>query len=272
MKHLKQKLMAAAAMLAVSAVMLTSASYAWFTISVTPEVKTVTTTVQANENFEIALGTIDGKAPLETTIKDGTLTDPVKKDQTWGATVTSLTALNGMGPAQLKDGVISSAIYGEDGRPAGLDPVTDGTIADGVATITDDQGRVMGQKILLWLRSNVGGAVKVDVTGVDFDTEEDTNKVEVAFKLGTAGTITSAAVTNGTGAIENLGSIQADTATPVYVYIFLDGEAVHNSDMEAQFNVVVESIEFSIEAVDGADSYKHEVLNTGGNTQATITQ
>ncbi len=71
MKHLKQRLIAATAMLMVSAVMLTSVSYAWFTMSTNPEITGMTATVTANENLEIALdnwyyaGEANGKAENE---------------------------------------------------------------------------------------------------------------------------------------------------------------------------------------------------------------
>jgi hypothetical protein len=55
MKNLRKKLMAAIAMLCVSAVMLTGVSYAWFTLSTNPEVSGVKANISANDNLEIAL-------------------------------------------------------------------------------------------------------------------------------------------------------------------------------------------------------------------------
>ncbi len=57
MKSLRKKLFAAVAMLLVACVMTVSSTYAWFTLSTAPEVKGITTTVGANGNLEIALGT-----------------------------------------------------------------------------------------------------------------------------------------------------------------------------------------------------------------------
>lgn len=287
MKHLKQKLMAAVSMLMVSFLMLTSASYAWFTISVTPEVKEIKTTVQANENFEIALGTIAGAKPADTKVDDGSKTDPIAKDQTWGATVTSLTAMKGMGPATLSKlegesaATINAAKYGTDGRPAGLAKVDyESDYTNGVMTFKDKEGHVIGQKILLWLRSNQTGAVTVEVSGVELDltpadtTDENTNagnKVQVAFQWKDDGAITltgtdGAGITNGAGTIATLGTITADEPTPVYVYVYLEGGNVTNADVDKEFNVLIKSIKFSHATVDAANAYKQATLNSGGNT------
>lgn len=281
MKHLKQKLMAAVSMLMVSFLMLTSASYAWFTISVTPEVKSITTTVQANENFEIARGTTDGTAPSETTnVDDGSITDPIAKDQTWGATVTSLTELKGLGPAKLSTltgasaATINAAQYGTDGRPTGLAALTSGgPMDDGVETLIDGEGHVIGQKILLWLRSNTAGTASVEVSGINFGTEEDSTKVQVAFQWNTTGAITAVGTPDAQGVrkITGLGSIAADTAIPVYVYIYLEGDNVTNADVEAEVTVVIESIKFTHSAVEAANAYKQATLNSSGNTAPATT-
>lgn len=85
MKHLKSKLMASAAMLMVATVMISSASFAWFTISTAPEVTGVSTKMAANGNLEIALAdyTVSGttatlKAPADSTTAD------TGKNTTWG--------------------------------------------------------------------------------------------------------------------------------------------------------------------------------------------
>ena len=58
----KKKLTAAVAMLLVSAIMVVSSTYAWFTLSTAPEVTGITTTVGANGNLEIALSPENGDA------------------------------------------------------------------------------------------------------------------------------------------------------------------------------------------------------------------
>lgn len=77
MKHLKTKLMASVAMLMVATVMLSSASFAWFTISTAPEVKGVNTQLATNGNLEMALanvattdGTVSWTLPSDSTSND----------------------------------------------------------------------------------------------------------------------------------------------------------------------------------------------------------
>lgn len=52
---IRNKLMAAVSMLMVSAIMMVSTTYAWFTLSTAPEVKNISTTVAGNGSLEIAL-------------------------------------------------------------------------------------------------------------------------------------------------------------------------------------------------------------------------
>ena len=59
MSSLKKKLLAAIAMLLVACIMTVSSTYAWFTLSTAPEVKGIATTIGANGNLEMALGTYD---------------------------------------------------------------------------------------------------------------------------------------------------------------------------------------------------------------------
>ena len=56
---LRKKLLAAVAMLLVACIMTVSSTYAWFTLSTAPEVKGISTTIGANGNLEMALGTYD---------------------------------------------------------------------------------------------------------------------------------------------------------------------------------------------------------------------
>lgn len=57
MASLRKKLLAAIAMLLVACIMTVSSTYAWFTLSTAPEVKGISTTIGANGNLEMALGT-----------------------------------------------------------------------------------------------------------------------------------------------------------------------------------------------------------------------
>lgn len=68
---LRNKLMAAVAMLLVSSIMMVSSTFAWFTLSTAPEIKGISTSVGANGNLEMALLTSgDADAKIEDTFKD----------------------------------------------------------------------------------------------------------------------------------------------------------------------------------------------------------
>ena len=60
---LRERVVAVALLLAMSMAMMTSASFAWLTISRSPEVSGVSTTIASNGNLEIALAIGDGKTP-----------------------------------------------------------------------------------------------------------------------------------------------------------------------------------------------------------------
>ena len=63
---LRERVIAVALLLAMSVAMMTSATFAWLTISRAPEVSGMSTTVAANGNLEIALAPGDGRtAPAE---------------------------------------------------------------------------------------------------------------------------------------------------------------------------------------------------------------
>ncbi len=284
MKYLKQKLMAAVAMLAVSTVMLTSASYAWFTISVTPEVKTVTTNITANENFEIAWGTDALTTPDEyfaALTETDKATNTTGKDNTWGATITSIPALTGLGPAKVDttEKTIQTVEYGEDGRPAGLKNVnralfgtTPTTIANGVAPIKDFDDNVIGQTILVWLRTNVAGSVTVDVSNVSMAVaagDDRKHLVKTAFEVCTfndttvvaTGKVVEAVVGANDVRTASLGSFAANTAIPVLVHVYLDGDVVTNADIASDYLVTLGSIKFTNDQIAGDESYEHNELN-----------
>ena len=140
---LKSKLMGAVAMLLVSAIMVSSATYAWFVLSTHPEVKGMSTTVGSNGALEIALlnndtGKEGGLANITAGVGDSTL-DVTKSNETWGNIVDLSNASYGLGniklyPAALNAGgtesdvtftsrtaLLKYAKYGTDGRIVTLD-------------------------------------------------------------------------------------------------------------------------------------------------------
>ena len=131
---LKERVAAVALLLVLSMVMLTSASFAWLTISRAPEVSGVNTTVAANGNLEIALASGDGTtAPGESKVGDSSAAKGqsiTKSNLTWGNLVYLGDPSYGlenltMRPAQLNrvallDSPLYGAVFSKDGRVSQL--------------------------------------------------------------------------------------------------------------------------------------------------------
>ena len=127
---LKERVVAVALLLAMSFAMMTSASFAWLTISRRPEVTGVQTNVAANGNLEIALATGDGKtSPGESQVGDSSAAEEQSvpdANVTWGNLINLADPSYGldnltMRPAQLnKSDLLGSPLYGAvynaDGR------------------------------------------------------------------------------------------------------------------------------------------------------------
>ena len=155
----RKKLTAAIAMLLIAALMVVTATYAWFTLSTSPEVTGITTTVGANGNLEIALGSTDnwGDPTLITSAVGDSNLATVQKNLTWGNIVDLSAAdyhLNDiiLNPARLNiDGgkigasPLKTPTYGNDGRVAELLANTvSGIFADGFFKDGGNGVRVLG--------------------------------------------------------------------------------------------------------------------------------
>lgn len=125
-KSVIKKLYAAGCLLLVSSLLLTTTSFAWLTLSLTPEVTNVTTTIGANGNLEIALG----KNISESTIGDSFDKNKVTTaNRTWGNLIDLTDNSYGLHTINLRPAILNSAggainklhplsypIYGADGR------------------------------------------------------------------------------------------------------------------------------------------------------------
>ncbi len=111
--------------LLISIIMMTSATFAWVTISKNPEIKGIETTVAANGNLEIALSKSDGSRPNESMVGDGEL-DISLRNLTWGNLINLSHPSYGLEeivlrPASLNtssllNSPLFAAKYSEDGR------------------------------------------------------------------------------------------------------------------------------------------------------------
>lgn len=243
MKHLKQKLMAATAMLMVSAVMLTTSTYAWFAISTEAEVSDVSTTMTAYESLEIALANPNG------TVAD-TSSDDDGSDTTWGATVGTNTSLDfDSTPIELpatydlttSDSMISTISYDTDeGRPsgyvAGAVTYSATTLGTGTITSTGSDAEVIGHAISFQLRTNTSGAISVTLDGIDSGTGV---MVVVDGVYVDALTVGDEDVST-----EIISAATANTEYEVELYVYYDGASASNEDVVSEIDLGFESATF----------------------------
>lgn len=112
---LKSKLMGAVAMLLVSAIMVSSATYAWFVLSTHPEVKGMSTTVGSNGALEIALlNNETGKdlSAVKANVGDSTKGATVS-NETWGNIVDLSDASYGWTDVQLYPAALNATGNGD---------------------------------------------------------------------------------------------------------------------------------------------------------------
>ena len=127
---LRERVIAVALLLAMSVAMMTSATFAWITLSRAPEVSGVSTTVAANGNLEIALVNPEGEKPLESKIGDSSAAmgqSVANANLTWGNLVNLADPSYGLDKITLRPAMLStsgdllnnplvSVIYAQDGR------------------------------------------------------------------------------------------------------------------------------------------------------------
>lgn len=275
MKNLKSKLLASIAMLLVSTVMLTSASFAWFTISTAPEIKGISAKATANGNLEIALSDGTDGAPEESSVTDGT---NVNKNETWGnlvdlssySTVVTLRPVEVVATASESDAVgdVKAPTWGTDGRIVSYNKITatkvDQNNLHGLYTYTAN-GDICAIRVDFWLRSNVDGTITLSgeanrvegdnstagsgsflkSTGTPALPEELNDKVKVAFK-GDSGLVvatrnaTTGALTSGT-----ICTLKADEAEMVSMYLYMDGTLITNQHLQNALTDLTLSVQFA---------------------------
>ncbi len=123
--YLYAKVTSVALFLLISVIMMTSATFAWLTISKSPEIKGIETTLAANGNLEVALSKSDGSKPNESMVGDGEL-ELSLRNLTWGNLINLSDPSYGLDeivlrPASLNtssllNSPLFAAKYSEDGR------------------------------------------------------------------------------------------------------------------------------------------------------------
>lgn len=128
----REKIFAAAMMLAIAIISAASATYAWITLSASPEVTSIDTTVAANGSLEIAMANGTGAAPGRSAAGDSTGKDSnvVRANTTWGNLVNLSDPSYGLANVVLRPAALNSTTglltnplygveYGDDGRVTG---------------------------------------------------------------------------------------------------------------------------------------------------------
>lgn len=127
--HLRAKVASVALFLMISILMMSSATFAWLTVSRSPEITGIETTVAANGNLEIALSDESGEQPLESGVGDSLLA-LVDRNKTWGNLVNLSATEYGLSEIELRPAVLNTSMllsrplyaasYGADGRVQAL--------------------------------------------------------------------------------------------------------------------------------------------------------
>lgn len=126
---MKERVSAVAMLLIVSISMMTSATFAWVTLSRNPEISSIATTVTTNGNLEIALSGKEGLEPADTTLSDGGQ-EVTRSNLTWGNLINlsdesyNLSGIS-LRPAalninKLDTSPVFATKYSEDGRVEGF--------------------------------------------------------------------------------------------------------------------------------------------------------
>ncbi len=160
---MRNKLMAASLMLVVSILMMSTASFAWFTISTAPEITGMKSQVVVNENLEIAFAAsaaVPGAGAANDT-----------GDQTKWGNIIDITdtkdyaSFNGtLRPLQINGNTFQYPTYGADGRISSFVSVQESaTVVDKITNLVDTETtpNVYGYYYDMWIRTNTDGDIKL---------------------------------------------------------------------------------------------------------------
>lgn len=214
MKGMKKKLAAAAAMLVVSAVMLSGVSYAWYTLSTNPEVKGITATATSNANLEIAYNELSTAPTSYASAADTGKYDTYGNLVVMGdsSNTASQTAWNALDPVLIPMTYASDNFqymtYGPDGRPSALANLSVATATganNGCGYIKlAESGKAdvnYGYFVRYWMRTNYTGSSDL------YLSKAATRSNDAAAVTGDGTTITLTRDTNSTVADAELAEL-----------------------------------------------------------------
>lgn len=185
--HVKEKLSVVLLMLVLSLVMVGVASYAWITLSRSPELGGVNTTIAANGNLEVALSDFDGLAPAKSGVDSFSAENQTvhSANTSWGNLVNLSTGYGMEGlvlrPAKLKldaDAKIHGVHYGADGRVEGSATDFGFTTWHQVDALTNTWKFVSPDSYPTVYEDGKAFGVRA-ISSVTFQGDEDVNQVKI---------------------------------------------------------------------------------------------
>lgn len=223
MRATKRKLMAAASMLMISTLMMTSATFAWLTISTAPEISGIGTTFATNGNLEIALRTSDNNADGPKTLLDDNGSAPTnthERNITWGNLVdlsdNDATAKDVLNTVHLKpvtyvdNNGFEYPEYGLDGRMTSLTlmttPDVNESVDSGIGVMGPTEGSTTAPYLYyvdFFLRTNKAGNINLTQEGVQRAVSADATSV-ITNAPGSGSTFTDESGVLTKGIVSNL--------------------------------------------------------------------
>ena len=98
-----------------------------------------------------------------------------------------------------------------------------------------------------------------------FNDTDRTSLIKIAFERCTYTTTvvegSSIVVTDSTTTSQSLGAFDANVEVPVLIHVYLDGDAVNNSDIADEYVATIGKIEFSNANIVADNAYDHTVQN-----------
>jgi len=265
---IRNKLMAAVAMLLVSSIMMVSSTYAWFTLSTAPEVTGITTSVGANGNLEIALlngQTYADMTKITSSVGDSSVVKEVKNANiTWGNLVDLSDAAYGLNlialnPAALNlvegkvgETLLKTAEYGADGRVADL---KDNTISG----VYNTSGKWVTTQTFE-NDANTYAARGVRAIGVD----SNMSTAQIAFNAAVS------AVNSGKNSAASpvVSAVAAHEQTFLLLAMSLQtGEPTYDADDYAALKAVAEGVQTSLKTI--VKTYSNAILAKLATTDLT---
>ena len=273
-KRLKAELVAALSMLIIAALMLTTASFAWMTISTNAAVSNVAVDMGVSGNMEIAKASTGAFGEIEEVTADDHASQ-----HTWGAKVTDFTSAKGINfPTKVSGGAYYTTAYDENGRTAGVTQLLEhevGTMEDGVVATTANLANVSGGSVNIektiaagygvWIRTNqnltdvaftiTGTPVVKRVTtgGTRVSVPELASYVKVNVVLCTfaATTAKDTPYDDDNSVVLNSGDkfeLQANVPALAIINVSIDGEKLVASDFTSGAALSIEGVSIKFES------------------------